>query len=802
MRRLSAILLSFLFSTVALAAGVTKSDVPENERPQLRGPAVIVEAARGLTDADRAELASHGLRIQQALSEGRYVARMTDDAAVGDDDRVLAIEPLTAERKIHASARRAVGRGRTWATLNVLFQRDVPFDEAVQAITQAGGTLDTFKLDFSPMRSITVKIPPVALDALAMDERVLTITGARKNWRVRTDNATSAAMSHVTEIQAAPYGLTGAGVTVSLFELAAAQENHIEFGGRLTVHALGGSSSDKLHATHTSGTIGAAGLRADAKGMAPAVTIHQFCVESNSNDCTNDWLEDKQTKLKPLGVSVDNNSWGYVLGWSPEGAFPVWVDLEEYYGSYEPDLAAASDEISNEQNILFVHSAGNDGDGASFGTEFSEHRHVDENGDTITDKTFCYSRNGSGTDCPTPGCASCETVPHDPKTPFDTMGATASAKNVIAVGAVGGSADVNASIAGFSSRGPAKDGRVKPELVARGVNVLSTVPTDSYGRQQGTSMSSPAVAGMAALLIEQWRRVFTGDPTPAELKALLIAGARDLGNPGPDYTHGFGLANAQASVDIIRDDAGQGTRIKTMSIAQGASQEMAVVVSTPQNFRAVLQWADPPVVFLGDDAFTKKALVNDLDLKVITPSGATVLPYVLDKDQYAANATQAVNNVDNTEMVEIPNAGAGTYRIVVTGTKVTEGPQTAVVVSSARAASICRDVQELTAANDTPETAHGNVVGGSSVNGAICTAGDVDFFKFTPTKTGAVAVAITAGDTPLRATLTGGGINVTVDIPANTTRTLNANATQAGVQLLLKIEATGTIGAAPNYTFV
>jgi len=801
MRRLAVLLLSLALSTTSFAAGLDKSDTRENEPLAKQGRAVIVQPARGLTDADRAELASEGVFIKHALTGGRYLARVKDGVQV-DDARVASIRPLTAKDKIHRSALAAVGRGKSWAKLNVIFQRDVDFESARAAILAAGGSMDALKVGFSPSHRILATFPPEALDALAADDRVLTIAG-QPTWKVRTDNATSAAVSHVTEVQAAPYGLTGAGVVVSLFELAHGQsDTHPEFGGRATVHAEGGSSGDKLHATHTAGTIGAAGLLPEAKGMAPAVTIHQFCVDSPSNDCNNDWLDDKDNLLAPLGVIADNNSWGYVLGWGSEGGYPVWNDAEEYFGAYDLIVGAPVDEISNTKGILFVNSAGNDGNGAGFSTEYSEHRHVDEDGDTITDKVFCYSRTGTGTDCPTGCTGGCETTPHDPKTPFDTIGVTAGAKNIITVGALSGTTDANVFASNFSSRGPAKDGRVKPDVVARGVNVLSTIPTNSYGRQNGTSMSAPVVTGIAALLTEQWRKTFAGaTPTPAQLKALLIAGTKDLGNPGPDYTYGFGLVNAKNSVDAIIGDAGQGNRIRTFPLTQGGTYEVSVVVPQQQTLRVVLDWADPSIPYLGGDDIAAKALVNDLDLTVIDPAGATHLPYVLNKDQYTANATLGVNNTDNTEMLEIPNAAPGVYRVIATGTKITEGPQTAVLVSSVTAAAVCRDPQEVGTSNDTAATAHGNLVSGAGVSGAICTQSDVDFFKFEPTAAGPVSVTITAKDTPLRVTLTGTGVNTSVDVPANSTRTLNANVGTAPLPLVLKIEATGAVGVAPQYSF-
>lgn len=312
-------------------------------------------------------------------------------------------------------------------------------------------------------------------------------------------------------------------------------------------------------------------------------------------------------------------------------------------------------------------------------------------------------------------------------------------------------------------------------------------------------MSSPAVTGIAALLTEQWRRTFAGaSPTPAQLKALLIAGADDLGNPGPDYTFGFGLVNATSSVDTILADEGQGKRIRNLSVSQGQSFEVPLVVSQQEKLRVVLQWPDPPIIFLGDEDVAAKALVNDLDVHVVDPAGNIVRAYVLDKNTPTANATTGVNTVDNTEMVEIVDATPGTYRVIVTGTTVPEGPQEAVLVSSTRAARPCFDLQEI---NNSAETAHGNLVPGQQVSAGLCSAGDVDFFKFVVTKTGPVSVTVTTGDTALRVTLSGTGISRTQDVAANTTAVLSADANTVPNPVTVKFEAAGALGAEPQYTF-
>jgi hypothetical protein len=324
-------------------------------------------------------------------------------------------------------------------------------------------------------------------------------------------------------------------------------------------------------------------------------------------------------------------------------------------------------------------------------------------------------------------------------------------------------------------------------------------------------MSTPVVTGIAALLVEQWRRTFNGaSPTPAQLKALIIAGTDDMGNPGPDYTFGFGLANAKRSVDTIIGDGGTGNRIRNFTFNEGQHQsfETNVTVTQTQNLRVVLNWADPAIPYLGGDDIAQKALVNDLDVKVIGPDGATHLPWVLNKTAFRDNATRGVNTIDNVEMLEITNAVPGVYRVVATGGSVTEGPQTAVLVTSAiasNAAPPCVDPQEIGSANDTPETATRGIVSGSQVRGAVCTVADVDYFTFTATKSGAVFLDASAtGDTAMRFTITGpGGINLNADVPMGTTLriTVPAIATFPSV-FTVRVTPTGSFGQIPTYTFI
>ncbi len=113
-----------------------------------------------------------------------------------------------------------------------------------------------------------------------------------------------------------------------------------------------------------------------------------------------------------------------------------------------------------------------------------------------------------------------------------------------------GATDSNDKAAYFSSRGPAKwksSSLVKPDVAAPGVNIKSAKPGGGYQTMSGTSMSTPHISGVMALLF-QANPALTVD---AAAKALL-SGATDLGTAGKDNTFGWGRADVLKAVDLMK----------------------------------------------------------------------------------------------------------------------------------------------------------------------------------------------------------------------------------------------------------
>jgi len=125
----------------------------------------------------------------------------------------------------------------------------------------------------------------------------------------------------------------------------------------------------------------------------------------------------------------------------------------------------------------------------------------------------------------------------------NTVGIPACAFNVTTVGAI----DDSMNIASFSSRGPTLDGRIKPDVCAVGVSVTSAqANTNGYVTWQGTSMATPHVAGVYALLLE-----YNPSLSPSQLKQIIKESAVDKGDAGPDNTYGWGVVDSMNAVNYV-----------------------------------------------------------------------------------------------------------------------------------------------------------------------------------------------------------------------------------------------------------
>ncbi|OPX84355.1 MAG: Serine protease AprX [Pelotomaculum sp. PtaB.Bin104] len=250
-----------------------------------------------------------------------------------------------------------------------------------------------------------------------------------------------------------------------------------------------------------------------------------------------------------------------------------------------------------------------------------------------------------------------------------TVTSEANSKNVLTAGAsilprpalVPGPDDTSLP-AGFSSRGPAGDGRIKPELLAPASAVISArsrlvegnLPGyPDYTSMQGTSMAAAVAGGSSAILREYlMKRKDLPDPSAALMKAILINGARTA-DGGPS-NEGFGVIDLAGTLVALKEKTFQVAEQQS-GLAQGNSISYTYrVQDSGAPLKVTLAWSDPPA-----NPGSPRALVNDLDLTVQAPNGK-----VFNGNNFLGNAPDKINNV---EQVYLPEPAPGDYVIKVYG---------------------------------------------------------------------------------------------------------------------------------------
>ena len=232
-------------------------------------------------------------------------------------------------------------------------------------------------------------------------------------------------------------------------------------------------------------------------------------------------------------------------------------------------------------------------------------------------------------------------------------GAVKQSKNVIATGAV----NAYDERMNFSSKGPAYDGRIKPDLCAMGPG--------------GTSFASPGVAGTMVQLYQAYKFHNGGqEPDAGLIKGILQNTADDLGNPGPDFQYGYGRINARRAYAAIA--AGH---FLVDSIANGAVNTHALAIPPgTRELRCMVYWTD-----FEASAGAAAALVNDLDFSLSDPNALVFEPWVLDTAANASSldlpAVRGRDSLNNMEQITIANPLPGTYALAVEGRLVPMGPQ-------------------------------------------------------------------------------------------------------------------------------
>ena len=248
----------------------------------------------------------------------------------------------------------------------------------------------------------------------------------------------------------------------------------------------------------------------------------------------------------------------------------------------------------------------------------------------------------------------------------------AAAKSSLSVGAI----HDNGELAGFSSWGPTFDGRLAPQLVATGLDVYSARGggrRGGYLALSGTSMASPATAGVAALLLDA---VPDFREQPALARARLMASAikpdawlaagdafAATNSTGPGVLQvQYGLGKASARTSVLQREAmdgwASGAAVSTLLHGDRGHQDIEVPEGASR-LDVVLAWDEPPADTIGS------TVLNDLDLWLHRDA---------DCEDAECAEYASVSRRDNVEWVVVKNPTPGTYRASVVARRVYTAP--------------------------------------------------------------------------------------------------------------------------------
>lgn len=590
--------------------------------------------------------------------------------------------------------------------------------------------------------------------------------------RMRNFGATDASVIGVNKIW--PGGanagtLNGGGVTapptgtfIGQFEQFIPYLNHVEFGSPSRVTDAEGLGSYDTHATSVAGVMIAGGLSSAAKGIA-----------YNAEIVAHSWNNPFGTILSQTATEsrVSNHSYGAVFGWdSAVMTIPVpnqpsvirtvnyfigdiFASTVEspYYGLYNLQARIADETAILQPYQLITAAAGNE----RGQNEFVGHKSIYIGGNPyfvaqaglisvgiqedvlFNGSNYWYFSQGN-LSVTSPNNAS-EQIIFTPNAGqvatslsgkpgadggtlgFDTIPQGHQvAKNVLTVGSVTSAGALwfqaqSSTVVGKGTVfGPTDDGRVKPDVMANGVNVntpkleiVGGVPQSNQYETtgSGTSFSSASLSGGTSLLSELQERALNFGPKEplraATLKGVILHTATDISTTGPDYRSGWGTAQIDKAAALIQANYNSSARtfIKEVVVPDGGEVAFTVRAAGSQQIKVTASWADPvaqpdPNTGLLPDqqAWTESSpgsgtyieptnsvLNNNLDVRVypITNNttnpptlGTAIMPWKLNPASPASAATRGQNDVDNVEQVLTPTSPvAGTYYRVIISQK-------------------------------------------------------------------------------------------------------------------------------------
>jgi serine protease AprX len=255
-----------------------------------------------------------------------------------------------------------------------------------------------------------------------------------------------------------------------------------------------------------------------------------------------------------------------------------------------------------------------------------------------------------------------------------TIGSPGAAAGAITVGAMADVGEGGFHLAGFSSRGPTADGRIKPDISAPGVNITAAQrgTATGYVAYSGTSMATPFTAGVVALMLDR-----NPNLTTEQVKAIFQQTAIDWGPQGKDSESGFGRLDALAAVNAAGTaQAVSGPVVPAHdylpgnALASGAERRHSLYeVTAGARLAVALTLPDTDCMSFfrfGEECWWYPTYDYDLDL--IDPAGRTVYSTMSNGRQDTASVVASVAGTYTARVYACSTCNAGgTYYLDVSG---------------------------------------------------------------------------------------------------------------------------------------
>lgn len=661
-----------LLSQRRIIAPATRAITPTITQPQKptrrHTTPFIIQLNQPVTETTRALVSARGAIERGYLPHNAILAELSPQTlrAVAQLPEVQAIHEWHPADKLQAFVTHLIQQQAGSAQLKIDIRTFAPEDgeEVAAVVTQLGGSVEGYYRGsrWGRVRAILAlnHIPHLAtygavewieergqvqiLNEMAVQPSQMNVMASHENWYL---NGQGQVIGH------ADTGLdTGVASTM-----------HPDLAPRiraLIARARPGDGSDlHAHGTHTAGSLVGTGAASAGlyRGIAwGAELVHQAVADQDDEfSGLGDDIYEVFAEAHAYGATIHSDSWGTPVA-----------------GAYDLDCSSADLFMWDHPEMLLVFAAGNSG---------------------------------------------VDTYPRDGVVDEGSLTSPGAAKNVLTVGATEGerakgtggftsytwhqllsknnwlapirddliskSADTahpaHQGMAAFSSRGPTQDNRIKPDVVAPGVNIISTrtllgnqhwgtlSSNNRYCFNGGTSMATPLTAGCAAL-VRQYCQERAGllSPSAPLIKAILAGGSRQIA-PGqygtnqfqeipytiPNNVSGWGQVDLTAS---LHPTAAMIKLWDDIAPAHASTNTFALEIIVPaQPLDVALCWTD----FAANPGAGPK-LVNDFDLLLEDPQGVFYYP----------NAQQTPDTLNTLESIHLASAPAGVYQLHVIGSHV------------------------------------------------------------------------------------------------------------------------------------